>query len=185
MKGANIVVEMTTETLKLVRKAREGDDEAFEKLLKDQYEYIYRTAYHYAEYEFEILDLIQETTSIAYQGIRKLKHDQYFYTWYIRILIRTAHKMRSKTKQIQIEDTAPLVVDTDYKNEIEQGIDLNDSFNRIERKYADVLQLYYYQDFTIQEIRNILKIPPGTVKTNLSRGKQKLKQILGGDYFEK
>ncbi|MGG5342680.1 TIGR02954 family RNA polymerase sigma-70 factor [Enterococcus sp. AZ020] len=179
------MVKMTTEILELVKKAKKGDDNAFEKLLKDQYEYIYRTAYHYAESEFEILDIIQETTSIAYQGLRKLKHDQYFYTWYIRILIRTAYKMRSKTKKIVIEDETSLVADIDYSNEIEQEIDLNDSFNKIERKYADVLQLYYYQDFTIQEISNILEIPSGTVKTNLSRGKQKLKQILGGDYFEK
>ena len=48
-------------------------------------------------------------------------------------------------------------------------------------KYREVLQLHYYQDLSIQEISNALGIPPGTVKTRVYRGHDKLKKILSKD----
>ncbi|MBM7689742.1 hypothetical protein BCR24_13070 [Enterococcus ureilyticus] len=182
------MVKMTTETITLVKKAKKGDDSAFEKLLKEQYEYIYRTAYHYASSEQDILDIIQEATIEAYKGIAKLKSEQYFYTWYIRILIRVATKLAKKAnsvKQVNIEDYSEDIINGDNKHELEQELDLIHSFKKIDKKYTEVLQLFYYQDLSIQEISHILNVPVGTVKTNLFRGKQKLKSILGGDYFER
>ncbi|MEI5995201.1 sigma-70 family RNA polymerase sigma factor [Candidatus Enterococcus mansonii] len=182
------MVEMTNETIRLVKKAKKGDDSAFEKLLKEQYEYIYRTAYHYAHSEQDITDIIQETTMEAYKGVSKLKEEHYFYTWYIRILIRVAGRITKKSthiKQVNIDDYLEQVITVENINDIEQGLDLMTSFKQIDKKYTEVLQLFYYQDLSIQEISQILKMPIGTVKTNLFRGRQQLKSVLGGDYFER
>ena len=181
------MVEMTDELLQLVKKAKKGNSEAFETLLKEHYEYIYRTAYHYVSSEQDILDSIQETTIEAYKGISKLKNPHYFYTWYIRILIRTASKIAAKSNRFRettIENYVESIQSSNSNQKSEQQIDLVNSFEKIEPKYKEVLQLYYYQELTIEEISTMLKLPVGTVKTNLLRGKEKLRVILGDDYYD-
>lgn len=179
---------MTDEVLQLVRKARKGNSEAFEILLKEQYEYIYRTAYHYVSSEQDVLDSIQEATIEAYKGLSKLKNPQFFYTWYIRILIRTASKIAEKSnrfKETSIDNYLESIHVSQISQKSEQQIDLMNSFERIEKKYQEVLQLYYYQELTIEEISQLLKVPVGTVKTNLFRGKEKLRIILGDEYYDR
>lgn len=44
--------------------------------------------------------------------------------------------------------------------------------------YRQVLYLFYYEDYTVKEIAEILGIPVNTVKTNLKRGREQLRQLL-------
>lgn len=46
-------------------------------------------------------------------------------------------------------------------------------------KLREVIILYYYQEFSIDEISDLLGINPNTVKTRLHRGRLKLKELLG------
>ena len=46
------------------------------------------------------------------------------------------------------------------------------------QKYSVVLYLFYYEDYSIREIAEILEEPENTVKTNLRRGREALKKKL-------
>lgn len=46
-------------------------------------------------------------------------------------------------------------------------------------KYKSCLYFFYYEDYSIKEVAQLLKIPENTVKTNLKRGRQMLKERLG------
>ena len=52
---------------------------------------------------------------------------------------------------------------------------------RVEPKYREVLYLYYYERYRVDEIAGILDGKPNTVKSLLKRGREKLKKIYGGD----
>ncbi|MGE6376400.1 sigma factor [Peribacillus muralis] len=58
---------------KLVKKAIKGNKKAFEHLIKQHYEQIYRTAYLYVHNEEDALDVVQEATYQAYTSIDSLK----------------------------------------------------------------------------------------------------------------
>ena len=45
-------------------------------------------------------------------------------------------------------------------------------------RYRNCLYFFYYEDYSIKEIAHILDMPENTVKTNLKRGREALKQIL-------
>ena len=45
-------------------------------------------------------------------------------------------------------------------------------------KYRTVIHLYYYEGYSIKEIAAILEVPPATVGTILSRGREKLRPML-------
>ena len=49
------------------------------------------------------------------------------------------------------------------------------------KQYRDVIYLHYYEGYTAPEIAEILKRNPNTVYTYLYKGKQLLKEQLGGD----
>ena len=48
-------------------------------------------------------------------------------------------------------------------------------------KYSAVIHLYYYEGYSIKEIANLLRLPVPTVGTRLSRGRERLRQILKED----
>jgi len=45
-------------------------------------------------------------------------------------------------------------------------------------KIRQVIVLYYMEDFSVKEIKQILKIPEGTVKSRLSKGRTLLRDVL-------
>lgn len=47
-------------------------------------------------------------------------------------------------------------------------------------KLREVIILFYYQEFSVKEISDLLKVNPNTVKTRLHRGRQKLKEDYKG-----
>ena len=49
---------------------------------------------------------------------------------------------------------------------------------RLPEKYRSVIHLFYYEDYSVEEIAMILHRPKGTVKSQLSRGKKLLKNML-------
>ena len=53
--------------------------------------------------------------------------------------------------------------------------------NRLPEKYRVVIYLHYYEGLTAKEIGAICKLPAATVNTRLKRGREKLKQELGGN----
>ena len=48
-------------------------------------------------------------------------------------------------------------------------------------RYRSCLYLFYYEDYSIREIAQILELPENTVKTNLRRGREALKRKLEKD----
>ncbi|WP_242691304.1 sigma-70 family RNA polymerase sigma factor [Cytobacillus praedii] len=51
-------------------------------------------------------------------------------------------------------------------------------------KYKEIIFLYYYKDFSVEEISTILKVSANTVKTRLARGRGRLKKLLEEEGFE-
>lgn len=45
-------------------------------------------------------------------------------------------------------------------------------------KYRTIIYLFYYEEYSTEEIAGLLGIPAATVRTRLARGRNKLKKIL-------
>jgi RNA polymerase sigma-70 factor, ECF subfamily len=48
-------------------------------------------------------------------------------------------------------------------------------------KYREILLLFYYKEFSVQEISQILNLGENTIKSRMHRGREKLQQILSSD----
>ncbi|NRD81121.1 sigma-70 family RNA polymerase sigma factor [Bacillus sp. BRMEA1] len=170
--------------IKLVKKARKGDDAAFEELIYLHQNQLYRTAYIYVQNKEDALDVVQETVYKAYLSLDQLKNPQYFKTWLIRILIHNANELlRTGKKLIKIKDESKYETSdepTNKTNQTEQNIDLMAAIQQLDNSYQTVIILYYYHDLSVHQIACHMNVPEGTVKTYLHRARKSLKKLLEG-----
>ncbi|GAF63290.1 putative RNA polymerase [Bacillus sp. TS-2] len=169
---------MEVEINRLVKKAIKGNKNAFEKLVQHHYERIYRTAYLYVHNETDALDVVQEATYQAYKSINSLRNPEYFTTWLIRIVIRCSGQLiKKKDKIIPLSEELLANLPDESNSNIEEASQLLYFVQQLRPNYRTAIILFYYYDYSIKTISNVMEIPENTVKTYLSRGKAELKKV--------
>lgn len=120
-------------------------------------------------------DAVQEAILKAFNKLNTLKNEEYFKTWLIRILMNECYKRKSKQKiDIPYEDCV-----NDLKSETKKDYsELYIAIKNLPKRISITVVLYYVEGYSIDEIKRILKIPSGTVKSRLSRGRKLLKTTL-------
>ncbi|WP_052404891.1 sigma-70 family RNA polymerase sigma factor [Bacillus rubiinfantis] len=167
---------------KIVKKAIKGNKNAFEQLIKQHYEQIYRTAYVYVHNEADALDVVQEATYQALCSIYSLKNPEYFMTWFTKIIIRCSGQvLKKQSKVVPLSDDNLLQELPAAASNHDETMHILHALNQLPENYRTVLILFYYHDYSIKTISEILGIPEGTVKTYLSRGKTALKKYFEGE----
>jgi RNA polymerase sigma-70 factor, ECF subfamily len=166
---------------KKVRRAIKGNKKAFEELLDEEKVRLYKIAYVYMKNETDALEVFQETVYKALVSIKGLREEQYFSTWLTRILINTAIDMLKKKKRIIPMDRDVLERKTVSYISMERDSDLLQAVMDLDDKYKEVLILRFYKDCSVKEIASILECPEGTVKTNIHRGINLLRNKLKED----
>ncbi|MEK9197152.1 sigma-70 family RNA polymerase sigma factor [Lysinibacillus halotolerans] len=170
---------------KLVKRAKKGDTEAFQLLIHEEKEKMYRMAYMYMKNEEDALEVFQESLYKALNSIRTLKQNDYFSTWLMRILINTAiAALKKKQKFVLMNNELYEQIGNVTYFQSEEHLDLLQAMDDIEEKYKTVLLLRFYQDYTVKQIATFLDCPEGTVKTNIRRGLEILRSKLKGVYFD-
>lgn len=64
----------------------------------------------------------------------------------------------------------------------EESPQLLSAVRTLPEKYSAVIHLFYYEGYSIKEISQILRLPVSTVGTRLSRGRERLKEMLKEDF---
>ena len=169
--------------MSIITDAKKGDNKSFELLIEKYKLHIYKTAKSILKNEDDVCDAIQETLISIYKNLKSLNDEEYFKTWAIRITINKCYDLIRKNdlsnkkndimkQKIEIEES------NNNSNEIAK-IDLENALILLDDDLRLVTVLYYYDDISIKDIADILKIPKGTIKSRLSRARKKLYKILG------
>lgn len=161
---------------RLIQKAQRGNDQAFLKIFQHYEADLYRMAYVYVKNPDDALDVVQEVAYQAFKKIRTLREPQFLKTWLMKITINCAldvMKKRQNVIQLKPEFEESIgIAETDYAITMTLA-DMMDSLHEDERS---VVVLKYYQDYTFQQISDLLEWPIGTVKTTLYRAVDKLRR---------
>lgn len=166
----------------LIKKAKDGDKEAFTTLMLSLEKELYKIAKTRLKNDDDVYDAIQETIIEAFKSIKRLKKIEAFKTWIVKILINKTNdifRRRNNKKEVSFEDINDIERESSYNNgNVDELLDFN--FVRKQLKYEDglIIILYYMEGFSDKEIGNILKLKENTVKTKRIRAKQKIKVIL-------
>ena len=168
----------------LVKKARAGNDRAFESLLMKYKIYMYKIAYTYVKNQEIALDIVQETTYKAWIKINTLKDDNSFKAWITKILVNTAiNHIKKESKTVFLEDEECESIYESNGVSIEEKLDLYRAIDFVKPKYKTVIIFRYFDDMKIEDISYMLDIPINTVKSQLKRATQQLNNILKENYL--
>lgn len=164
----------------IVLRAKKGDAQSFEKLVKLYESKMYKTAKSILECEDDINEAIQQTIILIYDKLYQLRNENKVGTWIMRILINQCKKIYKQNelrnrKNVNLEDNIEKININEEKDDYSF---VDDAIHRLDTKYREIVILYYYDELKIKDIAQILKIPQGTIKTRLNRARKKLNEIL-------
>ena len=164
-------------------------DEQREQLLTEWMDaygnHILRLCYTYVHNWQTAEDLTQETFIKLYRHHNDYRGDAQIKTYIFAIAINVCKDYISswKYKKVLITNTFHQFLKT--KETTESAVVLQSEkeqlVTKIEQlapKYKDVLLLFYYADYSLQEISEVLDLPVNTVKTRLKRARGQLKDLL-------
>jgi len=124
-------------------------------------------------------DLAQETFLRAYKNIRSFRGEARFSTWLYRIAYNCFREDARKRKELVGVDEEQLQAEHDPQT-IDPGLryDLMHALNRLPLNERTAVVLCCQNGLSHDEAARVLDIPLGTVKTNVLRGREKLKRTL-------
>ncbi len=124
-------------------------------------------------------DLAQETFIKAYTHIASFKNLSSFSTWLYRIAYNVFYDYIRTQKETADLDARE--IDNNYCTEQEnigQHMDVYQALKTLKEAERTCITLFYMEDVSIDKIVSITGIPSGTVKSHLSRGKDKMAAYL-------
>lgn len=143
---------------------------------------MYALAYGILKNENDVADVIQESILKAYCNYNGLKNPQKFKQWILQIVHNTAidyiHKRFDVIgTEIQEQTVESSTIDKESK------LVIWDAIQKIKLPYRTVLILFYYEDYSILQISDIMSVSVVNVKQQLSRGRKMLAKLLNKEDF--
>ena len=172
----------------LIVKSINSDYDSFANLMKLHNRHLYQMAYIHTRDKDMALDIIQETTIVAFKNIKSLKEPLAFKKWITRILVNiTISELKKRKKVIHIDNYDVINNDDIFINNksinIDEKLDLYNAVDLLKNNYKTIIIMKYFNDLTIKEIGYTLNLSENTVKTNLKRAKEALFKILKEGYL--
>lgn len=161
-------------------KSLNGKNE-FTKLIEENKLKFYKTAKIILKNDDDIYDALQEALISMYQNYEQLKEKKYFSTWATRIVINKCYDLLRKNRNNvipideNVENDMKLAQYDEYEVD-EYGI--KEAMKYLNEDLKLITILYYYDNYSVKEISQIINIPEGTVKSRLSKAREILKQKL-------
>lgn len=167
--------------INLVKKCVKQDSKAQEQLYKHFYGYGMSVCYRYSVNESEAIEVYNDTFMKVFKNLEKFEIDKSFKSWFRRILINTAINhiksrlnKKSNTEDYELEILASSEDPSDNLN-YEALIGL---IQKLTPAYKSVFNLYVIDGYNHEEISDMLDISVGASKSNLSRAKAKLREMI-------
>jgi RNA polymerase sigma-70 factor (ECF subfamily) len=172
-----------------IRLARQGNQAAWEALMRVHQEPVFRLAYLLLGDPDEAEDIAQETFLRAYKALGRFDTERPLRPWLLRIASNLAHnRHRSMGRYLGAltrfaRQDPDRIKPTTMKPEDESQT-LWQAVRQMKEQFQEVVYLRYFLDMSENEMVDMLDLPAGTVKSRLHRALSKLRGIIERDYPE-
>ena len=194
------VQQPVSEELELVRRAKRGDDAAFEELVRRYDRNVFRIAQHITQNREDAEDVVQDAFLKAYGNLAQFQEQSKFYTWLVRIAVNEAlmrlrrrrpERMVSLDEDVKTEDDSLPREVADWSPNPEQmynQAELRDILTRtiqgLPPGFRTVFVLRDVEGLSTEETAEALNLSIPAVKSRLLRARLQLRDRLSR-YFQK
>jgi len=187
--GAQIAQE-----IQWIKRAQQGEPEAFGPLVQKYQQRVFSLVYHLVRRRDEVEDLAQEIFIKAFRAIRSYNFQSSFATWLSRIATNHCydylrHERASRVSFYwQMGENSQQELESNAESKPEQALDHEEQtvlkdlvdklLNRASENDRTILVMKELQDYTVEEIAEILNLKPTTVKVRLHRARKRMLEDL-------
>jgi len=176
----------------LVTIIRDKNQELYTEIVKRYEEKLKRYALVFVHDNDQAEDVLQITFIKAFENLKSFNIKKKFSSWIYRILHNEAiNYIKKHKREVSLDDSTEaykIASDVDHNDEIEKEevkTFLNEHMDKLSIKYREPLALFYLDEYSYEEISEILRMPVGTVGTRVSRGRILLKKSMIKEYGKK
>lgn len=161
--------------------------EQLQLAMKKYGEYCIRVAYLYVKDWSAAEEIVQDVFLAYAKNRQQFEQRSSLKTYLVKITVHKSHdylrSWKRKWQMIMQSKTATYSVETEKVIAEEKQL-LVQALFQLPIHYREALILYYYDDYKISEIAQILQVSENTIKTRLARGREKLKKLLQDESWE-
>ena len=168
----------------LVRRAQQGDHEAFDALAGEAYDRLFALAHRILRDPERGKDAVQECLVRAWRDLRGLRDPDRFDAWLHRLLVNACYDEARRRKArafevhlLPIERAAP----SHPYDEIADRDQLERGFRRLPVEHRAVLVMHHYLGLRLPQIADVLGVPEGTVRSRLHYATGAMRAVLEAD----
>lgn len=168
----------------LVARARAGDLDAFEALVRERADRVVRLAMAIVADEAEARDVAQESFITAWRQLADLRDEDRFEAWLTRIVVnRSRMALRSRRRRRVREIPASEMTRLALEGQTTRPLDgdagrLANALEALDTDRRSIVALHHLEGWSVEEIAATLQIPVGTAKSRLFAARQALERAL-------
>jgi RNA polymerase sigma-70 factor (ECF subfamily) len=186
-----------TPDAELAQRAADGDEAAFEAIMRRHNRLLFRTARSMLKSDAEVEDVLQEGYLRAWRALGGFRSDARLSTWLVRIVVNEAlGHMRKKEAPIIPLDAAMTSFEPEVQTSLTadaerqpEGAAMRAELRRMMEARIDMLPeafrtvfvLRAVQEMSVEEVAQALEIPEATVRTRFFRARSLLRERLASD----
>lgn len=171
----------------LVEGCKREDRSSQRKLYEEFYSYGISVCLRYSKSDEEALEILNDGFMKVFTKISRYDKDRSFKGWLRRILINTALDHYRKNEKFYNHKGTDSIKNSESDFSIEKHLAYEDlllMIRQLSASYQLVFNLYTIDGYSHEEIADLLNISVGTSKSNLSRARANLRQMLKTLYKE-
>lgn len=149
---------------------------SIQELVDEYKDNIYAVAFNVCKNAQDAEDVVQNTFISYYTEKKEFENRQHIRAWLIRVAINKAKNVNRtfwRRNVLSLKDyIGTLEFDTSESEELFSAV------MKLPGKYRIVIHLFYYEDYSVNEIADILNISVSNVKVRLCRGRSMLRECI-------
>ncbi|MDP4152466.1 MAG: sigma-70 family RNA polymerase sigma factor [Bacillota bacterium] len=152
-------------------------DDCADNVIKFYADMVYRLAFARTGTKSDADEVFQEVFMRYIKKQPVFENEEHRKAWLIRVTINCSIKLWNsawKRKTEPLTETIPF--------ETKDDINLNNELRQLPKKYREVIHLFYYEDMSLAEISQALNRKNSAVRTQLTRARALLKNMLKEDF---
>ena len=185
------------ETNALVRRCQQGDDHAWQEIVESQHRRVYSLCYRFTGSASDAEDLTQDVFLKVYRNLKTFDVERGSFQSWLTALTRnllvdhfrrtrseqTTHSLdagwddaeaMSPAERIEGRETGPL--ESAMTRELQATV--QKALLKVSPELREAVILRDLKDMDYKEIAEVLRVPEGTVKSRISRGRMELARLL-------
>ena len=152
-----------------------------EDVVRTYSDMIYGVAMRYVRNTTDAEDVYSDVFYRYFRRVREFHSEEHRKAWLLRVTINCSKeflKNRRYHEELSDDMFGSVTLTGTREASLEDIMAVRQALTQLSEEYREVIELFYFSQLTIPEISQMLQRPAGTVKSQLSRARSKLKELL-------